>query len=79
MSGSRDAWPTRLVVISGSLLVAVFIEAVASVVAALAVPAGSWRFFFPIISPAPGSAPPSPITTQETTSQLAGRTSSVRD
>jgi hypothetical protein len=79
MSGSRDAWPTRLVVISGSLLVAVLIEAVASVVAALAVPAGSWMSFSAIISPVPGSAPPPPVTTPETTTQLAGRTSTLHD
>jgi hypothetical protein len=79
MSGSRDAWPTRLVVISGSLLVAVLIEAVASVVAALAVPAGSWMSFSAIISPVPGSAPSSPITAPETTTHLAGRTSTVHD
>jgi hypothetical protein len=79
MSGSRDAWPTRLVVISGSLLVAVLIEAVASVVAALAVPAGSWMSFSAIISPVPGSVPPSPVTTPETTTQLAGRTSTLHD
>jgi hypothetical protein len=79
MSGSRDAWPTRLVVISGSLLSAVFIEAVASVVAALAIPAGSWMSFSTIVSPIPGSASSSPITTPETTTQLAGQTSSVHD
>jgi hypothetical protein len=79
MSGSRDAWPTRLVVISGSLLVAVLIEAVASVVAALAVPAGSWMSFSAIISPVPGSTPSSTITSPETTTQLAGRTSTLHD
>ena len=78
MSGSRDAWPTRLVVISGSLLVAVFIEAVASVVAALAIPAGSWMSFSTIISPGPGSASSSPITTPETTTNLTG-TSSIHE
>ena len=41
MNGLPDAWPTRLVVISGAPLVAVFIEAVASMVAALAVPSGA--------------------------------------
>ena len=79
MSGSRDAWPTRLVVISGALLVAVFVEAVAAVVAALAIPAGSWMSFSTIISPAPGSTSSSPITTPETTTQLAGRTSTIHD
>jgi len=73
MSGSRDAWPTRLVVIGGLLLIAVFIEAVAGVVAALAMPAASWRSFSAIISPAPGSASPPPITTQKT-NYSAGRT-----
>lgn len=78
MSGSRDAWPTRLVVISGSLLVAVFIGAVASVVATLAIPAGSWMSFSTIISPAPGSASSSPITTPETATNLTG-TSSIHE
>jgi hypothetical protein len=78
MSGSRDAWPTRLVVISGSLLAAVFIEAVASVVAALAIPVGSWMSFSTIISPAPGSTTSSPLTSPATTT-LAGRTSSLHD
>jgi hypothetical protein len=78
MSGSRDAWPTRLVVISGSLLIAVFIEAVASVVAALAVPAGSWLSFSTVISPAAGSASSSPITMPETTTHLT-ETSSIHE
>jgi len=56
MSGTRDAWPTRLVVISGALLVAVLFEAVASVVAALALPSGGWMSISTIISPAPGTS-----------------------
>src|SRR5882724_2525197 len=79
MSGTRDAWPTRLVVISGALLVAVLFEAVASVVAALALPAGNWMTFSTIVSPAPGTtASPSSVTPPHITN-LPGRSSSIHD
>jgi hypothetical protein len=79
MSGTRDAWPTRLVVISGALLVAVFFEMVASVVAALALPSGGWMSFSTIISPAPGTtASPSSVTPPHITT-VPGQMSSIHD
>ncbi|HEX4218483.1 MAG TPA: hypothetical protein VHZ02_08945 [Acidimicrobiales bacterium] len=79
MSGLPDAWPTRLVVISSALLVAVFIEAVSSVVAALAVPAAAVLSVSTLITAIPGgTASPSSAMTPHAHVQLTAR-SSVHD
>jgi hypothetical protein len=79
MSGLPDAWPTRLVVISGALLVAVSIEAVASAVAILAVPSGAVLSIWTLITAIPGgTASPSSAMTPQATIQLTAR-SSIHD